>query len=296
MRKWFIFILLVSLLIFPTLAEAQNGITIKELRVQLWPEYDHPDMLVMHSFSLTEDSTLPAEFQIQIPANANLNAVAKTKNNSMVNVPYDAPVAEGDWIVITMLIDDFANYRVEYYLPLEKKGASRNYSYLWQSDYHVQEMFLQFQQPPNSTNLSLTPTFPTITPVADGSIYHDMVLGSVAGGEDFTLSISYDKANDDLTISALPVEVGGALESSSNRFSVSDSLPTILVGAGVLLIAGGLVFFFMAGRSADMSKKSRQRHAPSTASAGGNVYCHECGARARSGDKFCRSCGARTRN
>jgi len=295
MRKWFIFFLLVSLLLFPTLADAQSEITIKELRVQLWPEYDHPDMLVMHSFSLTEDSTLPAEFQFRIPANANLNAVAKTVDNSMVNVPYDAPVEDGDWIIITMLVDDLANYRVEYYLPLEKNGASRNFSYLWQSEYHVQEMFLQFQQPPGSNNLSLIPTFPTITPVADGSIYHDLIPGSVAGGEDFTLSISYEKASDDLTVSALPVEVGGAQESNNGGFSVSDSLPSILVGAGVLLIAGGLLYFFMAGRSRDMPKKGRKRHSPSTASAGGNIYCHECGSRARSGDKFCRSCGARTR-
>jgi len=92
----------------------------------------------------------------------------------------------------------------------------------------------------------------------------------------------------------LPVEVGGAQEDNSG-FSVRDSLPSILVGAGVILIAGGLIYFFMAGRSSDMPKKSRKRHSPSTASAGGNLYCHECGARARSGDKFCRSCGARTR-
>ena len=295
MRKWFVFFLLLSLLLFPTLAEAQSGITIKELRIQLWPEYDHPDMLVMHSFSLTEDSILPAEFQFRIPANADLTAVAKTIDNSMVNVPYDASEKDGDWIIITMLIDDLASYRVEYYLPLEKNGASRVFSYSWQSNYHVQEMFLQFQQPPGSSNLNLAPTFPTTTTVADGSIYHDLIPGSVAGGEIFTLSISYEKANDELTVSTLPVEVGGVAANDSDGFSVSNSLPTILVGSGVLLIVGGLLYFFMAGRSSDRPQKSRKRHAPSTAAAGGNIYCHKCGTRARSGDKFCRSCGARTR-
>lgn len=295
MRKWFVFFLLVSLLLFPTLAEAQSEITIKDLSIQFWPEYDHPDMLVMYSFALAEDSTLPAEFQIRVPANADLNAIAKASGEKMVNVPYDAPIKDGDWSIITIVINDLANYRVEYYVPLKKNGSIRNFSFLWQSDYAVESFKLQFQQPPSSTNLVIEPVFSNANPMRDGIVYHDLSLSSLPAGEVFELVLSYDKASDDLTVSSMPVEVGGVQKSSEEgSFSLGDSLPKILVCVGVFLIAGGVLYFFLAGRRGE-PKPKRKRHTPSTTSASSNVYCHECGKRARSGDKFCRSCGAKMR-
>ncbi|OQX63229.1 MAG: hypothetical protein B5M51_05215 [Anaerolinea sp. 4484_236] len=295
MRKWLVFLLAVCLLLMPTLAHAQNSVTIRKLNIQLWPEYDRPDMLVMYSFALSEDTTLPAELQVRIPANANLNAVAKNEGEKMVNVPYDAPVKDGDWITITMLIDDLANYRVEYYLPMAKSGTTRNFSFVWQSDYDVESLRLQFQQPPTSTNLSATPELPTVDSTAGGIIYHNLTLSGLPAGEVFTLELSYDKDNDDLTVSAMPVEIEGAQESGGGSFSLTDSLPSILVGIGVVLIVGGLLYFTLSGRNS-IDSTPRKRHKPRAASAGGNVYCHECGKRARSGDKFCRSCGARLRS
>ena len=298
MRKFMLFLLLVSLLVLPGVAHAQGNVTFGELTIQLWPEYDHPDMLVMYSFMLSEDSPLPAEVEVRIPANANLNAVAKVETDAMVNVPYDAPVKEGDWVIITIPIDDLSPYRVEYYIPIEKNGATRSYDFVWQNDYAANAVFVQFQQPPTATNFNATPPLPNINPVSGGLTYHDLALGGLAPNSEFTLSLSYEKDNNDLTVSSMPVEVGGGdlpeTAAAPSSFSVSDTLPFVLVGVGILLIVGGLVYFFSAGRR-DTEPKTRKRHAPRTASAGGNIYCHECGSRANSSDKFCRSCGAKLR-
>ena len=293
MRKWFVFFLLVSLFLFPTLAEAQSGITIKELRIQLWPEYDHPDMLVLYSFVLAEGTTLPAELQVRIPANANLNAVAKTEGGTLVNIPYETPTKDGDWIIISMMIEDFSNYRVEYYVPMERKGITRNYSFIWQSDFNVEALYFEFQQPPSSTNLSTTPKLPDVNPVTGGITSHNATIDGLSAGESFNLEFSYDKDNDDLTVSEMPVEIEGAQESNDSSFSVTDSLPLIVAGIGVVLILGGLLYFTLSGRNS-IEPTPRKRHKPS-ASAQGSAYCHECGKRARSGDTFCRFCGARLR-
>ncbi len=298
MRKFFLLLLLVVLMAFPTFAQAQGVVKIGELSVQLWPEYDHPDMLVMYSFALTDDTPLPAEVKVRIPANANLNAVAKLEAGQMMNAPYDAPVKDGDWVMITLVISDLSTYRVEYYTPLEKSGATRNFSFIWQSDYAIENLYLQVQQPPTASQITSNPVLASTIPASDGLTYHDLALSGIAAGENFNFELSYEKGNDDLTVSSMPVEVGGATNtgntSTGGDFSLTDSLPMLLVGLGVVLIVGGVLYFFLAGQNAkSQPKPKRKRH--STASAGANTYCHECGSRARSGDKFCRSCGAKLR-
>ncbi len=300
MRKYFVLLLLVSLLVAPSVVQAQGDVRFGNLTVQLWPEYDHPDMLVMYSFTMAADSALPADVQIRIPADADMNAVAKLEGDGMVNVPYDAPVKEGEWVVITITVDDLSDYRVEYYAPLQKSGDTRNYDFYWQNDYAVDALFVQFQQPPNASNTSTTPLLPNIGDAGGGIQYHELEAGDLAAGKEFSLNLSYDKPDDALTVSSMPVEVGGGTaepvtNNASSGFSVETALPMVLVGIGLLLIAGGLAYFFIAGRRETEPQQRRKRHAPSTASAGGNVYCHECGSRASSGDKFCRSCGAKLR-
>lgn len=298
MRKLILLLLLVSLLVLPTSAQAQSDVRFGQLTIQLWPEYDSPEMLVMYSFVIAADSTLPAEVQIRIPADANLNAVAKVEEGRLVNVPYDAPVKEGDWVTITMTVEDIANHRVEYYAPLEKNGDTRNYDYFWTSDYAADSLVVQVQQPPTSSAFSATPLLPNVNQTSGGITYHDLDVGELAAGSEFSLSLSYEKSNDDLTVSSMPVEVGGsdlpATGETPRSFSAEDALPYVLVGIGILLIAGGLIYFFSAGRR-EPAPKQRKRHAPNTANSGGNIYCHECGSRASSGDKFCRSCGAKLR-
>ena len=298
MRKFFLLLLLVSLLVLPTSAQAQSDVRFGALTIQLWPEYDHPDMLVMYSFRLAPGGSLPAEVQVRIPASANLNAVAKVDVDTMVNVPYDAPVKEGDWVVITLVVDDLADYRIEYYDSIAKNGSTHNYDFVWESDYAIESLYVQFQQPPTATDFSSTPMLPNISPVSGGITYHTLELGGLAAGSPFSLALSYDKANNDLTVSSMPVEEGGGTLPETNEvsssFSLEDALPFILVGIGILLITGGLLYFFSAGRG-EPAPRSRKRHTPSTASAGGNIYCHECGSRAASSDKFCRSCGVKLR-
>ena len=291
MRKTFLFLLALSLLLMPTLAHAQNNLVINELSVQLWPEYDRSDMLVMYSFTLTEDTPIPTELRIRVPANAEINAVAKVSADSMLTLPYDPPIRDGDWMVITLVIDELTGYRVEYYAPLEKNGATRNFSFLWESDYDLNTLFIEFQEPPNATNLTTAPALISANPTQGGMTYHTLAVGGVSAKKPFSLEISYEKDNDDITVSSMPVEVGGLDGNTSRSFSLSDSLPTILVGVGILLIVGGLLYFFLAGRSKNISEKSRKRHKPS----GGTKYCHECGSRSSGNDKFCRSCGVKLR-
>ncbi|MBT7074638.1 MAG: hypothetical protein HN922_06990, partial [Anaerolineae bacterium] len=283
MRKFFLLLILVSLLLIPTLAQAQSNISLKELGIQLWPEYDRTEMLVMYSFLLTDDTPLPANLEIRIPVDANLNAVAKLSQGEMLTVPYDLPIVDGDWKVLTLVMDEITTYRVEYYEPMDIEEDARHFSLLWESDYDTGLVFVELQEPPSAKNLVTKPILPNSQPVQEGMIYHTLKSGQLPAGEPFAIEVSYDKDNDDLTVSSMPVVVGGLSENASSDFSLSDSLPTILVGVGILLIIGGILYFFLAGRGEKTSSTSRKRHKAS----GGTKYCHECGSRSSGNDKFC---------
>ena len=48
LQKWLLLPLLFSLLIIPFPASAQGQITLDNVTVQLWPEFDQPSMLVIY--------------------------------------------------------------------------------------------------------------------------------------------------------------------------------------------------------------------------------------------------------
>ena len=286
MRRWLVLFVVIVLALTPSLVLAQTNPTIENLTVQLWPEFDRPEMLVMYTFSLSEGSTLPTDLKIRVPANADLTAVAKDGADVPINVPYDAPIKEGDWIVVTLTITDLETYRVEYYAPIEKNGETREFDFVWQSDYAVRNLNVEFQQPSSATALQIVPLLPTISALANGNSYYRGEFAGVSANEIFSFSMSYNKEDEAL----MPVQIS---EMEDNLFS--DSLPMVLVGVGVVMIVGGILYFVLSGRYSG-KPIPRKRHSPSVSGGlQGVTYCHECGKRARSGDKFCRSCGAKLR-
>ncbi len=294
MKKRFALILLVAFLLISSSVFAQESVTIKKLNIQLWPEYDRPEMLVMYTFELADETPLPASVQIRIPTNAELNAVAKIVDQQMLKLDYETSKQNADWVIITILADELSGFRVEYYVPLIREEKERRFTYLWQNDLAVENLFIEFQQPINSKNLKTEPLLLKTT--QDGIIYHTLPVGKVAANEPFRLELSYEKDNDFLTASTMPVEVGGESRGGKSS-SFRESLPSVLLGLGVLLIIGGMFYFFAANRQPKAPHKKHRPHSRrvSASAAGRGVYCHECGARAHSGDRFCRACGAKLR-
>lgn len=290
MRKLVFLILVLGLLVVPSVAAAQSDLAFEEVTIQLWPEYDRPEVLVMYSLTFPAETMLPGEVQVLVPANAALNAVAKVSGDSMLTVPYDTPSREGEWMTINFQVDELTTYRVEYYLPLKKDGVTRTFNFRWKSNHPVAAAFVQVLEPPSASNFAATPAF-SDTAEQGGMNYHALSAGEIPALETLDIAISYDKDNDNLTVSSLPVKMSGT-EPQSETFSFTQSLPLILVIFGALLIVGGFVYFFLAGRGEGDSKDTRKRHKPSDANA---RYCPECGSRARPNDKFCRSCGAKLR-
>lgn len=296
MRKWLSIFILGVLFVFPSLVSAQADIRLATLNVQLWPEYDRPSMLVIYEFTLAPETKLPASLTFHIPAGANLIAVAADQNGSLVTVSYEGPVKEANGQSFTLNVTTTNTYHFEYYQPLVIKGEARAFDYVWDGAYAVNTFSMRVQEPVDTVSLVTKPV--TIRSVSgDGQAYYGNMPLPLKSAEQFTLNLQYQKSSDTLVIASQGLQPAAPVDQNTlGRVSLNNYLPYILGGLGVLLIAGGLVYYWRSGRKQVNKPRRRQgANANHNEEEGGDLYCPQCGMRAKPSDRFCRVCGSRFR-
>ncbi len=305
MVRKLLLLLLIALLVpsaFP--AHAQSGVTIDSLEVDLWPEYDRPEMLVIYKILLSPQVSLPAELSLRIPTRVGEpNAVAERQGQDLFVVSYEREV-QGEWSLIRLTATS-PDIQLEYYDPaLEKNGQLRQYGFRWPGDYPVQALTVQVQQPADASDLQVSPGLGQGAASADGLVYYTASLGSLQAGKEFQVDLSYSKPSDALSVELqdLPVEPSAPIDATTpGRVTLRSSLPWVLGGLGLLLVGTGVWWYVQLGRtkSAPVPARRRRRAAPPEVEAAdtqeGGVFCHQCGKRAGAGDRFCRACGTRLR-
>ncbi len=305
--KLLLFFTLLALLTLPPLARAQESLRFETMQIDLWPEYDQPAMLVIYRARLTADIQLPVEVGIRIPAAVgDPNAVAvRQDGGQLFNAEYTR-VAEGDWATI-FFSARFREIQIEYYDPLiERQGDTRQYQFVWPGDYPIDNLRILVQQPTGAENVTTFPRLSSITQDAFGLSYYGGEIGSVAAGETFNLTITYDKQTDDLTVNFLPIDSSEPVSvETAGRLSLTEMLPWGVGILGVLVILIGVAWYWLTGRKGQGGRPARRRRPPrrkviepelhEMEDDARSVFCHQCGKRALSGDKFCRACGTKLR-
>ncbi len=300
MRNSILLALLLAIFVaLPTPVHAQDQIKFERLDVQIWPEYDQPAVLVIYDFTLPATASFPVEISLRIPGGAQLSAVAKEENGSLLNVQHQPPTPQGDYDVLTFSVVDNATHRVEFYLPYTLRGNQRNFVFVWPGDYAVQNFSLKFQEPVGATNVAIEPKMDNVGPQEDGFIYHTTTIGETTAGQEITYQFRYDKDNENLSAASLGVQPTSPLDQPvSGQASFMSFLPWILGGLGVALIVGSGLWYWLSGRSS-RSPRVRKRHSSGKESSEeadeAEVFCSQCGKRAQSNDRFCRACGSRIR-
>jgi hypothetical protein len=290
-----IFLVILVLLITPFSASAQAPISLAALNVSFWPEFDQPNMLVIYDFILPPEANLPAQVALRIPADADLIAVAFEQDGGLLIAEYDEPYQEDEWLVVPVTIDSQSIYRIEYYAPIAFEGDQRNFSYLWPGDYAVDRVTFELQIPPDSTGLSSSPELVTQRQ-AGGLQYRSWNAGNIAAGEQIPFTLTYSRSSNALTRDIQPMQAEPVDENTSGRVSLSNYMPWILGGVGLILIIVGGVYFWQSGKGKSRPQQ-RQRHSAKTTLQDNDeqTYCHQCGKRAQPSDRFCRTCGTRLR-
>jgi len=297
MPRWLIFILLFGLMVFPPTAGAQRGTKLDSINIELWSEFDRPSMLVINEFVVSQNTPLPAKVTMRFPTEGNLIAVAINSGGSFFNTDFEGPVEQGNWQTITLNVQSYNPHRIEYYQPLTREENQRLFKYQWFGDYYVKQFDLNLLIPADSSNLVTTPLLSN-TEISTNNLH---LIGTVSQsemkmGQSFEFDLNYERTSDaltdpDQTDQVQPSEPIGP--NTPGRVSV-DRLPWLIGGMGLALIAIALWAYWRSTQASE--HQPRQRRAPHAQEGkDGQIYCHECGARAYPGDRFCRTCGSRLR-
>lgn len=307
MRAFFFRVMLICLWLgaaaFQTgTAIAQDSLTLHTLEVDLWPEYDHPSVLVIYHITLAADVKLPVDLKIHIPTSAGEpNAVAvKEADGALLKIAYTRTVM-GDWSEIAFSAT-MPQIQLEYYDPnLIKNGAQRSFTYQWPGDYAIGDLIIQVQQPVGASELTITPKMNKTVTGSDGLVYYSTEAGELDAGKSFNVTLEYQKQTDALSAESLQVQpsvpMGGI---TATRRTIMNYLPFILGALGLLLIFGAAFWwYYQSGLVKKSSKDAHRRRklviAPEEVIPEGYVYCPHCGKRALPGDRFCRACGTKLR-
>ena len=296
MRKWLIFVLFLGLLVLPSTAGAQGGTKLKAINIELWSEYDQPSMLVIHEFIVDESMSLPVQVKIRFPKDGNLIAVAYLNNEKFINADFTGPEGQGNWQTVTLNVQSYDPYRVEYYQPLTHNGNQRKFSFRWFGDYAVDEFNVTVQIPSDSTDIITEPVFSDMAESTDG--LYIVGLATKTGltmGQSYEFKIEYERQSESVSkpgnsSNIQPSEPIGT--NTEGRVSI-DNLPWIIGGFGLALIGMALFFYWRSTQTGEQKSRRRRRSVKSEEDGEEQAYCHECGARANAGDRFCRTCGSR---
>jgi hypothetical protein len=318
MKRWFIACIVMLTLVAPwSIVMAQTPLEIERLQIDIWPEYDKPDALIIYRMTIAASSSLPAQVSLRIPKASGVpyNVAMKDVDGILYNLKYDQAV-DGNWTRISFTAAA-AEIQLEYYDPgVIKTGSERQFQFNWPGDYRVRNMFFRIQQPVNATDMKLTQSSLKMDNGAvldDGLTYYTVPIdGVVESGATFNMQFSYNKPDSILTSSQAPVQpvrtiTGGAPLTSGLPETNNVMLIGLGIGGGLIFI--GLIWYFNQRRVAVASSTAyrRRRHTSSPAPARirqtaskeavptETVYCHQCGKRAGPGDAFCRACGSKLR-
>jgi hypothetical protein len=287
----------------PLASHAQEPVTIEELTIRIWPEFDQPVALVFYVGRVAEGTSLPVDLRFQIPSGASLNATAYVDTDGTL---IDAPArTAGDTVTIT---SPNGTFWVEFYDPaLRRDDSQRSYSFVWQSEYSVAQLTWEVQLPAGGNALSIDPPNGSFTTDQYGLPVYTVTVGGPAAGERASLSATYIKATDTLSAEVLGLSVTPAAVPSSQGGNLPLWAIIVLVVASIALI-GGAVYYFMQDRKRVQERKGKKERpspsepprgkrsaAPRTPPAVTTRFCTRCGHPIGQGDQFCRNCGAKLR-
>jgi hypothetical protein len=279
----------------PSVAQAE--IRLEQLQVDLWPEYDRPDMLVIYRGTLPADTPLPATLTLRIPARVGQpHAVAYSDETDNLLEANHSTQVTGDWLAVT-LETPTPHFQVEFYDSLTRAGERRSYTFVWPGDYAIEQLGLSVLPPAGATEIQTEPVG-SLLQQDPGSARYMGILGSQAARQELRVTISYRGTAS----GASEVAVLSTREDNSNNNGIIAGLIAGIIIAALALVIGGSVWYTRRPerqpvtaastprrRAKGKRRASRTRATQGKPSPGG--FCTHCGRPLRVDDRFCGHCG-----
>ncbi|NJN93982.1 MAG: zinc ribbon domain-containing protein [Anaerolineales bacterium] len=300
---------------------AQTPIMLKSLEVELWPEFDRPETLVIYRAELAPTVTLPVEVTFRLPATVeSMFVVAVERDGVLIQVNEDAfKLERADDAMLLTFSTPVPRIQFEYYDAsiLTKQGAERQLNFEVVASYPTEKALFQVQEPFQAEKFTLTPPASSTFTGTDGLTYAVVEIAGLARDETFTLTATYSRPTDTLSAQNLAgptaehaADLPAAAESPVAQPPANENLTLGygLIGIGVTLLLGVAVYWLWSKKAAPAKARPASRRpkrtakpveasAPVTSPAAGPTrnFCYRCGVALREDANFCHSCGAERR-
>jgi hypothetical protein len=288
-----------ALAALPASGAAEVGLSLKSMRISIWPEYDDPRILVLYEGEFADGAVFPQDVKFPAPAGASIGqvcALTKPANEHLCQLYETSP--EGDGIVISYNLP-IPTFFLEYYYDGLQGQPDRTFSYQYLSPYPIERLSIEVQQPLRSSDFSLSPAY--VSSASSGGFkYYQYTFNNVEAGQAIRIDGSYTKTDTQPSIAG---------QQSAGGSSSALAITGIIVGAVAVGAVGIMVYRrrptpARATASRGPARPSRQpRQAQMMMLKGSSTssrnragsFCTQCGGKLDAGDRFCAQCGAAAR-
>jgi len=307
--KHFVVLLLVAALMIPnTPILAEAFIHFDLLQVDIWPEYDRPEMFITYKMTLAADVTLPVELKLRIPAESGRPTSLVRRDLDGLFYPLSYTIKpDGQWLQVSFTTSS-SQVQLEYYDPnWVRDGIHRHFDYTWPGDYFVHQLTLRVQHPVNAANLDVSPS-PSL-PLVDGSaatlqqsasqagtarseidgFFYDTILFNNIYGSPLRIAIKYDQPDSALSSNLKPVQLLHPVQTESSLVLALKTIPWVPLTGGIILIIIAIFALLEGGRHMPLVTAQYDEEGKGNKKV---VYCQNCGKRADpKKENICPSCG-----
>jgi hypothetical protein len=311
LRKFLPIFLIASVFLSAAVPAQQSSLHISQMEISIWPEYDRPETLVIYRVSFSSITDFPAKVSLRIPSSAGdpYLVAMKDLDGLLYELEYTS-IADGAWNRIEFITSS-PDLQIEFYDPITHISvANHDYSFRWLSDYPIDSLKVEVQKPKYATTMTITPDIGTGQVNPDDELtYYSADLGNVNQGVVVNIKLSYLKTNNELSASLMTVHavnpisknkslwqmIAGVFQPVFENNSLVIAFSLLFGGIGLFICLSLLTMRFKKRLASGSARKSIPDRKASHVSSNDKeeVYCHQCGKRAKPGDLFCRVCGSK---
>ncbi len=276
---------------------AQDAGRLTSMSIEVRPEFDQPNVLVIYYGELAAKDNLPQDVSVLLPKDAQLSATAYVNSTQdLINTDPATTKDTGDGYTNVTFKVPTTQFQVEFYYNPLQGSPDKTMDFVYKSEQAADQVQLQIQEPLKAENFTTVPASIVQTSSAHNFKYHVFDYSSVTAGQVINIHVSYRKTDPNPSMQYITPPTGSDTTSSS----AASILPTTLVPA-VLAVAFGLSLLALAGfamwrrRQNDLAPleieapAARRRSRKSSGPVAG--FCSQCGRAITADDNFCPRCG-----
>lgn len=253
--------LVLALFNTPAIAEENSQLEMKQLDLQIWPEYDDPRVLVIWNGSLINSSQTDFNGKVyfNIPKGIDIKMACELINGGQHSCqPYKLE-DKGDHSVISWRVtkpiapgQEYPFWLEYYYNPLQG-NPNKTMTFEYAPVYLTQNLNMTVKEPLKSLNFKINPPSQTQQKDSEGFNNYNYTFQNIKPANPVRLRISYNRS--DTSPSVQPPEEPGygqansnsATDTAANGSLLSKSTGLAILGLGIILIVA--MSFYLLGSS-----------------------------------------------